>query len=210
MTEPSGLSWRITCLGATAAGGAALAGAVSSIVPAASVEVVDFRATDGAPEADLFVIDATWDGDLAIEQLRILRARGAPAPAIVVGNATLAVPASLGEARLADPAQLATALPNALEAVARARDAAAREPGVAGLAAAVAEVRQLIAAGQIARRVKHDLNNPLAALLAEAQLLELEDLDDEAREAVARIVELARRVIDEARRLDGPRGTPVT
>ena len=52
-------------------------------------------------------------------------------------------------------------------------------------------------------RVQHEMNNPLAALLAESQLLELDaTLNDEQRDSVRRIVELARRVIASSRKLD--------
>jgi signal transduction histidine kinase len=45
------------------------------------------------------------------------------------------------------------------------------------------------------KSLQHTLNNPLAGLLAELQLLELEDLPDEHREAVARCIELTRRLV---------------
>ena len=52
-------------------------------------------------------------------------------------------------------------------------------------------------------RVQHEMNNPLAALLAESQLLELDEtLNEEQRDSVRRIVELARRVIASSRKLD--------
>jgi signal transduction histidine kinase len=55
-------------------------------------------------------------------------------------------------------------------------------------------------------RVQHEMNNPLAALLAEAQLLELDTtLNQEQRESVTRIVDLARRVIVSSRKLDALR-----
>jgi signal transduction histidine kinase len=55
-------------------------------------------------------------------------------------------------------------------------------------------------------RLQHEINNPLAALLAEAQLLQLEPaLDVEHRRAVERIIELTRRVIAGVRALDGVR-----
>jgi signal transduction histidine kinase len=65
------------------------------------------------------------------------------------------------------------------------------------------ETRRLIAAGQIALGLQHSINNPLTALLAEAQLLELDDLSPEHREAVERIITQCRRVADIVRRLDG-------
>ncbi|MDQ2932697.1 MAG: hypothetical protein M3Y05_17990 [Gemmatimonadota bacterium] len=57
---------------------------------------------------------------------------------------------------------------------------------------------------RITALVQHSLNNPLAALLAEAQLLGMETtLDPEHRAAVDRMTELVRRLITLVRRLDG-------
>ncbi|HET7585583.1 MAG TPA: histidine kinase dimerization/phospho-acceptor domain-containing protein [Gemmatimonadaceae bacterium] len=56
---------------------------------------------------------------------------------------------------------------------------------------------------QLTARVQHQLNNPLAALLAEAQMLSMDEhLDGEHRVAVDRIIELTRRVIRLVRELD--------
>jgi signal transduction histidine kinase len=63
-------------------------------------------------------------------------------------------------------------------------------------------VEQLAAAGAIALDMRHQINNPLAALLAEAQVLGLEPLAPEQQEAVERIVELCRRVVALVRELD--------
>jgi len=52
-------------------------------------------------------------------------------------------------------------------------------------------------------RLQHSLNNPLAGLLAEAQLLEMEQLAPDHRASVKRIIELCRRVVDVVRGLDG-------
>ena len=68
---------------------------------------------------------------------------------------------------------------------------------------ALRQTQRLMAAGELAMRLQHSLNNPLAALLAEAQLLELETLPPDHRESVERIIELCRRVIDVVRGLDG-------
>ena len=43
--------------------------------------------------------------------------------------------------------------------------------------------------------LQHTLNNPLAALLAELQLLEMEELTPTHRETVERLIGLTRRVI---------------
>ena len=56
---------------------------------------------------------------------------------------------------------------------------------------------------QMTALVQHALNNPLAALLAEAQLLAMETtLDPEHRAAVDRMTELVRRLIALVRTLD--------
>lgn len=49
--------------------------------------------------------------------------------------------------------------------------------------------------------LRHALNNPLTAILAEAQLLQLEHLSQEHQEAVARIVEQCRRLVSITKRL---------
>lgn len=74
--------------------------------------------------------------------------------------------------------------------------AGVRRPGIMdALHAEVVETRRLLAFAEVARRLPHALNNPLAALLAEAQLLELEELTPDQRESMERIVQLSRRVI---------------
>jgi nitrogen-specific signal transduction histidine kinase len=45
------------------------------------------------------------------------------------------------------------------------------------------------------KSLQHTLNNPLAGLLAELQLLEMEDLPENHRAAVERCIELTRRVV---------------
>ncbi len=45
------------------------------------------------------------------------------------------------------------------------------------------------------KTLQHTLNNPLAGLLAELQLLEMEDLPENQRAAVERCIELTRRVV---------------
>jgi signal transduction histidine kinase len=62
-------------------------------------------------------------------------------------------------------------------------------------------VRAQLSLGEAARTLQHAFNNPLTALLAEAQLLEIEPLADEPRAAVSRILELARRLVALSRKL---------
>ena len=76
-------------------------------------------------------------------------------------------------------------------------------PSLRGPGERLAEIRRLVA------RVQHEVNNPLAALLAEAQLLSLEPtLAAEHRVAVQRIIELVRRVVGSVQKLDEVRGEP--
>lgn len=62
--------------------------------------------------------------------------------------------------------------------------------------------QQLAAAGAVALDMRHQINNPLAALLAEAQVLGLEPLAPDQQAAVERIVDLCRRVVVLLRELD--------
>lgn len=48
---------------------------------------------------------------------------------------------------------------------------------------------------QPTKSLQHTLNNPLAGLLAELQLLEMDDLSDAHREAVERCIGLTRRLV---------------
>ena len=73
-----------------------------------------------------------------------------------------------------------------------------QEPRSAAPAAgAVTELQRLTAVAQ------HQLNNPLAALLAESQLLAADPtLGDEQREAVDRMIAIVRRIIELVRDLE--------
>jgi nitrogen-specific signal transduction histidine kinase len=62
--------------------------------------------------------------------------------------------------------------------------------------------QRLLAAGEVALGLQHAMNNPLTAVLAEAQLLEMESLPEEQATAVRRIVENTRRVVQLVRKLD--------
>jgi hypothetical protein len=67
-------------------------------------------------------------------------------------------------------------------------------------------LRQAAALGGVAVHWRHTLNNSLAALLAEAQLLGMESQRGEAREGIERIIALCRRMIIVLR--DGPPTEP--
>lgn len=67
----------------------------------------------------------------------------------------------------------------------------------------VSRARRLVAAGELALRLQHSLNNPLAGLLAEAQLMQMEVTAPEQSQALDRMVLLCRRMIEITRALDG-------
>ncbi len=66
---------------------------------------------------------------------------------------------------------------------------------LARLSALVAEYEtKLTDAATLVARVRHEINNPLAGLLGQAQLLLREELSDKARGRVKIIEELAKRI----------------
>jgi len=89
----------------------------------------------------------------------------------------------------ASPSELAKALSRAFRSNALVTDELVR-------------ARRIFAAGQAALALQHAINNPLAALMAEAQLLQLEELKAEQRDSVDRMVELCRRISVLVRQLD--------
>lgn len=175
---------------------------LSLILPRASIlsATIAALAEEAFPRADAAVIDGGAIPRVTVETLRVLRARGFAAPALLVTAApddaalratadSLGVPA-VARARIdGSPSELALALTAALD----------NEPAVT---AELRQARRIFAAGQSALSLQHAINNPLAALLAEAQLLQLEELSAEQRGSVDRMVELCRRIVTLVRRLD--------
>jgi len=175
---------------------------LSLILPRASIVAVDTAALaeEKLPRAHAALIDGGPTARTTVETLRVLRARGFEGPIVVVTSvpddgALRATVDSLGahivgrEPVDGSPSELAEALTAALES----------EPEVT---TELRQARRIFAAGQSALSLQHAINNPLAALLAEAQLLQLEELTAEQRGAVDRMVELCRRVVALVRRLD--------
>jgi len=82
----------------------------------------------------------------------------------------------------------------------------ARQPVSGGTREGSAPAEKSTDLQRLTSRVQHRLNNPLAALLAETQLLGMDQtLGLEQQEAVERVVDLVRRVIALVRDLDaGP------
>lgn len=90
-------------------------------------------------------------------------------------------------------------------AVVTFRDATARREAEANLRRA----EWLAGIGQTALAVRHEINNPLTSMLADAALLEMEgNTPEEEREMVASIIRQARRIRDVAHRLAERKDSP--
>ena len=73
------------------------------------------------------------------------------------------------------------------------------------LQAAISRARRLIAAGEVALKLQHDFNNPLAALMAEVQMLQMDAPNADVQATADRMLELVRRLTALSRSLDGMR-----
>jgi signal transduction histidine kinase len=179
-----------------------VAGELALMLPAAATRSVgaSLVAEDAIPRADAILVDAGPSARATTELLHLLRGRGFDGPMIVLtpmpDDPTLrGAMQSLGIMWVAravgnEPrGELAATLTEALGADAE-------------VAVALRQARRVFAAGQATLSLQHAINNPLAALMAEAQLLQLDELRGEQRESVDRIVELCRRVVVLVRRLD--------
>ena len=177
--------------------------------PRATVAEVAPGSTEKLAAHAAVVIDATSDPGAAIEIARRVRAGGGKSAIVLVtrarGEEVATRAAPYGAVEQVELGDVARTLGPALE-----RALAAGETGSPELAAAQDELRRtqrLMAAGEIALGLQHSMNNPLTAILAEAQLLEMEELSAETRTAVSRIVENTRRLVALVRKLDaiGPK-----
>lgn len=159
--------------------------------------------TGQLPSDDCILVDATSDVAGATDLVRRLRAGGVRSALVVLVESRDAALASrvagLGaveQVAIADaPRALGTAVESSLGSGERTAvlDAVRDE---------LRRTQRLVAAGEVALGLQHAINNPLTAVLAEAQLLEMESLPEEQATAVRRIVENTRRVVLLVRKLD--------
>jgi signal transduction histidine kinase len=176
---------------------------VTAAFPTATVADAVPEAAATLPECSLIFIDATADTVAAGETAQRLRAGASRSALVFIVNAReeslAASSASIGASEQIEMRALGPAM------------AATVERAVGGdgwndeLLAARDELRRtqrLLAAGEIALGLQHAMNNPLTAVLAEAQLLEMEALPAEALTAVKRIIESTRRLVALVRKLD--------
>ena len=179
---------------------------LATTLPSVSM-VVSPLATAPESDADAAVVDQSVRGLDGVVAVQELRARGFGGGLVLLAaecDAGLEQRLlALGPARCVSRPEMASALPAALA------DLSARPDLGDDLGPIQRELRrtqQLIAMGNATSRIQHTLNNPLTALLAEAQLLEMEELSDEHRAAVKRIIELCRRLVVMVRGLDSGTG----
>jgi signal transduction histidine kinase len=188
---------RLVVLASDAAFSGAIRAVLAAQLPDAATEQVDPGQLRSRPIADGIVIDARTDAVRGAELAARLRAMGFPGALVIVANpddgATVALTAA--GAALAPPDDLARSLVRCLEEQ--------LEQSRSEHATQVMRARRLVAAGEIALRFQHALNNPLAGILAEAQLMQLDALLPEQHAALERIVGLCRRIIELGKSLDG-------
>ena len=175
---------------------------LATMLPSASLELVPLA---GAPSSDanVLIVDERSRGLAGATAVQEVRARGYPGAVVLLATACDSGLAhrllALSPARCVAGAELATALPAALAELS-ARPTEDDELGP--IQRELRRTQQLIAMGETTSRIQHTLNNPLTALLAEAQLLEMEELAADHRAAVKRIIELCRRLVGMVRNLD--------
>lgn len=198
---------RIVCLSTDSDATEVLLEAVQAIVPEANVESADLSLLRDPPRSECVVVAVGPLASGSESIVRDLRARGYANAIVLVADSPDMLPTSaltlLGVQQTIATSNMALTLPGVLSKVLESQDAVrASETGRRTLAS-LRRLQAIVASGQIAARLQHRLNNPLAALLAEAQLLELEPLFPDHATSVRRIIELCRRVIEETRSIEG-------
>ena len=211
MTKGTDRQLTLACVADQSSTAAVLHEALIGLFPGATIVRVDTDVERVIPEVvDCAVIDSIVNGVSGIDVLRRLRAGSYAGAAVLVLHSVRerspsddASAARLG-ARTCDlEGGLTTPLASAVAEALKVRDDGAEGTASSQAVRALRQTQRLLAAGEMAMRLQHSLNNPLAALLAEAQLLELEELSPDHKGSVERIIELCRRVIDVVRGLDG-------
>ena len=188
---------RFIVLGSDSAFSGAIREVLAAQLPGSVSDTLDPAHMRSRPIADGVVIDGRADAARGAEFATRLRAMGFAGALVVAsdGGGDTGTALAAAGAALAPSNELANQL---VPRLAEQLEQAGSEH-----AAQVMRARRLVAAGEIALRFQHALNNPLAGILAEAQLMQLDSLPPEQHEALERIVGLCRRIIELGRSLDG-------
>ena len=177
---------------------------------AVSLPSATFGASDSSemapgrlPSDDCLIIDATTDVAGAGDLLRRLRAGGVQSAFVILvterDQALASRVAGVGAVEQVAIGAAPRELGNAVEASLGAGQWTVTLEAVRD---ELRRTQRVLAAGEVALGLQHAMNNPLTAVLAEAQLLEMESLPEEQATAVRRIVENTRRVVQLVRKLD--------
>jgi signal transduction histidine kinase len=179
---------------------------LATMLPSAAVSTVTLAMAPAA-DADIAIVDQRVRGLKNMTAVQDVRARGFHGAIVMLAEAcdpaTEQRLLALSPARCVAHAAMASALP-AVVAELSARPDLGDELGP--IQKELRRTQQLVAMGEATSRIQHTLNNPLTALLAEAQLLEMDELNDEHRAAVKRMIELCRRLVVMVRGLDSGTG----
>lgn len=155
------------------------------------------------PRVDCIVLDATGEPGPATDLARALRAGGAKGAIVVlVGEGGQALAAKMAGIGAVELLPLRDAPRELGDAVGRALGGTGWSGALDALQEELRRTQRIVAAGEIALGLQHSMNNPLTAILAEAQLLELDATSEEMRTAVRRIIENTRRLVQLVRGLD--------
>jgi signal transduction histidine kinase len=210
MAEREHRSLTLACV-ADGSAAATLYETLGVLFPEATIERFGGEVTPTLSDVvDCAIIDASVAGARGLDMLRRFRAVGYDGAAVLLidesdpgAAADAAAAAGVGARSCALAGNPPTALGAAIADALRVHDGGTEGAASAEAVRDLRRLEQLVAAGELAMELRHSLNNPLAALLAELQLLEFEPLAADHKEAVRRIISLARRVIGVVRTLDG-------
>jgi signal transduction histidine kinase len=176
---------------------------VTAAFPTATVADVVPDAAGKLPDCALIFIDATDDAAAAgviAQQLRAGASRSALAFVVSARDESLAKSAAaVGALEQIETGALGPAM---AETVERAIGGNGWTDDLLAARDELRRTQRLLAAGEIALGLQHAMNNPLTAVLAEAQLLEMETLPPDVMTAVGRIIESTRRLVALVRKLD--------
>lgn len=180
----------------------ALDACLRTYLPSASVAPIEVGALTRRelPDADCAVVASGFGDWPTVAAARALRAAGFERAMVALTDVAPTAEettclTAIGVRQIVPAQSMSTALaPAVVEAMALDEESTVvRE---------LRHAQRMIATGEVARGIQHSINNPLTALLAEAQLLEMEEMAEEQLQAVRRIVELCRRVAGVVRKLD--------
>ncbi|HLA89532.1 MAG TPA: hypothetical protein VJL28_03750 [Gemmatimonadaceae bacterium] len=188
---------RILIVGTDHAFAGAVRDVITSQIPESECDTLEPDHVRTRPEAGVVLVDARADTARAAETTDRVRAMGFAGALVLLGAAggALSERAARNGCAVVAPDRLAHELvPRLAELVAAAELPHADQ---------AMRARRLVAAGEIALKLQHALNNVIAGIMAEAQLMQMDPVSAEHAEALARIVELCRRMVELTRRLDG-------